>query len=1062
MKKQHLLLSLMALLFSLLSVQEAVAKTEARQDALYIFRNDGGFDFFFYGDIDRICYSKIDTLGVEQPDYVVQEVWALDTVYRIPLTAIDSVSFVTPETKVWPDVFCPDDRIGDYIIASDSVWWIRLAHDTPPELLPQKDDKLLIEEGVSTLIPDGFGGRVGAVVHEDSGWLVITLPTDPADIYQRLVAKAAAATPNARRSAPSRDIVDGTYTTEVPEQTIHIPEMNGEYEVSDGVIKTPDGTPISISADLKGNFTPYFKGGDCVYRACLFIDALDSKLVYDTKMTLNYAGGIRLKLAGDLNSRIELGVSKSIDKVQLLHIEIGTGLYLEGSIGGYEVSSDVYEEGTLTIIAQLNDDNFWKTVTMGDLHSAMPTIKFDPGVTKTSLTWENNIIDPLTENPQLPNSASFKCGVYAKAKAELSIPLSKLRKVMPDWVAMYIYQYVPALLLDSVKIEFNTGFDLGASLSMKAPWLKFFEQVPLIGQDGSIYADLDQNSEFTGEIHDNFKATFNFGKWEPGAKPELVVPGRKLGLVPSIVGVNTEIDQDQHPVKPYLYRFVAPITRDLLLPANVGFVVFEAERAKIEAQYSDIPWFGESSIDNDPEHHWFKNGTYFRTISIDPAKGESKTFIGQPIVRLVNGNEVLVNQSVEFTVDSAQFNIPQRTVFVGPEGGMVQGEYTDEKYVEVIPNMENVQVSTTAGWIDRLYWHGEDNKVGFHWQDLPQLPEGERQRQGTIYLTGLSKKGEVLVVDSITIIQAPPYIVVEPKKMEFPVEGGTKVATIIETSVSNITPTISPNNYIGEIHVSINGNTITVTADDNTDGDSRSAWVVLEGTGPDGLLVKSYAIEIIQEGSGEDPGPGEVDFSLLLEAGVPIHFGDNPPLIEGTYEMAPVELLDYTEGQWSSGDDDEDEEDRLVSVIFTFLDQTAGSITVQMTGITESGYSGDDEVALAGNIIGNGIGFTIYQIVDVQGEVFFENVKTNMMFITGEVQDGNLKDLWFGTCLSVEDDDGDVYNYIISVRDEDGISTPIDRSTFQGRPQVPDKVKSLMAKQIKKMTRSLSKRMGKQ
>ena len=313
-------------------------------------------------------------------------------------------------------------------------------------------------------------------------------------------------------------------------------------------------------------------------------------------------------------------------------------------------------------------------------------------------------------------------------------------------------------------------------------------------------------------------------------------------------------------------------------------------------------------------------------------------------------------------------------------------------------------------------------------------------------------------MDNISVIQARPYVIVEPNKMEFTIEGGTQTATIVETSLRDITARVaSP-----DISVTMDGDIITVTATKNTDESSRYDWVILEGTSPEGLQVSYHAIEITQEGSGEDPGPGEVDFSLLLEAGVPIHFGDNPPLIEGTYEMAPVELLDYTEGQWSSGDDDEDEEDRLVSVIFTFLDQTAGSITVQMTGITESGYSGDDEVALAGNIIGNGIGFTIYQIVDVQGDVFFENVKTNMMFITGEVQDGNLKDLWFGTCLSVEDDDGDVYNYIISVRDEDGISTPIDRSTFQGRPQVPDKVKSLMAKQIKKMTRSLSKRMGKQ
>ena len=78
----------------LLSAVAMPVDAQQRQDALYIFRNDGQFNAFFYGDISRICYSKIDTLGVEQPDYVVQEVYALDTLYRIPISAIDSVAFV--------------------------------------------------------------------------------------------------------------------------------------------------------------------------------------------------------------------------------------------------------------------------------------------------------------------------------------------------------------------------------------------------------------------------------------------------------------------------------------------------------------------------------------------------------------------------------------------------------------------------------------------------------------------------------------------------------------------------------------------------------------------------------------------------------------------------------------------------------------------------------------------------------------------------------------------------------------------------------------------------------
>jgi hypothetical protein len=78
----------------MLNIQSAAAQEV--QDALYIFRNDGGFNAFFFRDIDHFEYSKVDTLGVEHDDYVTQEIHALDSVFRIPISAIDSVAFVTP------------------------------------------------------------------------------------------------------------------------------------------------------------------------------------------------------------------------------------------------------------------------------------------------------------------------------------------------------------------------------------------------------------------------------------------------------------------------------------------------------------------------------------------------------------------------------------------------------------------------------------------------------------------------------------------------------------------------------------------------------------------------------------------------------------------------------------------------------------------------------------------------------------------------------------------------------------------------------------------------------
>jgi hypothetical protein len=213
MKRYISIIVAMLAMFSVLPVS-----AQQTQDALYIFRNDGQFNAFFFGDIDRIEYSKIDTLGVEQADYVVQEIWALDTVCRIPISAIDSVAFVTPENKIRADVFCPDKSIANYIVASDTINWIRLASNTPTAMIPKVGDKLLIEEE-SKYIPDGFVGLVTSVENGNNGYTIMTGALSMRDVYDRLVIKAAAATPLQSGQTRRRGLIDGTemsYTTEDP------------------------------------------------------------------------------------------------------------------------------------------------------------------------------------------------------------------------------------------------------------------------------------------------------------------------------------------------------------------------------------------------------------------------------------------------------------------------------------------------------------------------------------------------------------------------------------------------------------------------------------------------------------------------------------------------------------------------------------------------------------------------------------------------------------------------------------------------------------------------------
>lgn len=92
MKNHTIFRGLMALILLLSASQSLTA-----QEAFYIYRNDGEFNGFFYDQVLRMNLSKVDFDGVEHDEYVIQEVLTDDSLYRIPLLAIDSIGFQQPE-----------------------------------------------------------------------------------------------------------------------------------------------------------------------------------------------------------------------------------------------------------------------------------------------------------------------------------------------------------------------------------------------------------------------------------------------------------------------------------------------------------------------------------------------------------------------------------------------------------------------------------------------------------------------------------------------------------------------------------------------------------------------------------------------------------------------------------------------------------------------------------------------------------------------------------------------------------------------------------------------------
>ena len=131
----------LALILMMTSVQQLQA-----QDAFYIYRNDGDFNGFFFDEIVRMSYSKTDLEGEEHNEYVIQEIETKDSLYRIPLCAIDSIGFQQPEIKINPRVRiieqCELKQYLYYDASGDDG--IDLYFDNLPEnLIPKVGDILI-------------------------------------------------------------------------------------------------------------------------------------------------------------------------------------------------------------------------------------------------------------------------------------------------------------------------------------------------------------------------------------------------------------------------------------------------------------------------------------------------------------------------------------------------------------------------------------------------------------------------------------------------------------------------------------------------------------------------------------------------------------------------------------------------------------------------------------------------------------------------------------------------------------------------------------------------------
>lgn len=152
-------------------------------NAIYIYRNDGNFNAFFDSEIDSISYSATDTSGVVHPHHVTQLVHTPDSLYRIPLSAIDSIAFTERPVQYHPEVIKLAESYIPYIISSEGL---TITFSSLPDELRIYNGDILLYEGFTDMFPDGFVGRVTNITETGSTINVQCEEVAIEEVYEQL------------------------------------------------------------------------------------------------------------------------------------------------------------------------------------------------------------------------------------------------------------------------------------------------------------------------------------------------------------------------------------------------------------------------------------------------------------------------------------------------------------------------------------------------------------------------------------------------------------------------------------------------------------------------------------------------------------------------------------------------------------------------------------------------------------------------------------------------------------------------------------------------------------
>lgn len=550
------------------------------QDAFYVYRNDGDFNGFFYDQVERMGYSKFDLDSIEHDVYVVQEIQTADSLYRIPLAAIDSIGFQQPEIILNPNLKnLTESGIRPYITRA----WRQLVYDSsgygvhktgfvldgiPKDLLPKVGDVIVEwdEEWCKKMgiNYNSISGKVSSVKSSTDGIYVQTEPlSDLSDIFIQFISTEQI---TADRDGNVKHRLAGWHP-EAPRKA---------YEDS------ADKSFIDVNTTLKRTISP--KEGVDITLECAVELAVKMHVSYYISLRRLYVKTDIFANAG-VQPALTLAASTSFD----------TEVEVVGPIGTVKFPAN------LPIFQTKPFPKFdLKLSGSANLQLTLPKVGFDYA---QSVTFDSNASPmmsftkkeskPEDKETEVPFSSAGDVSLSLNGSVQAGVEFST-NIATNDWVEDIFYSGIDLSVMVGPKLEGRLEFstaglaDEGAYGALKKSYIKFHP----------LSADLEA------------KAMLKF-LWKDRESTTFLEASRQFGsvewyLLPDFADIKAEYDHSRREID-----FYTKTKRKTFLPNYVNVGLFNYDNELIEKYQHTLPVFiGTDSMEVKKSFAAKKAGSY--------------------------------------------------------------------------------------------------------------------------------------------------------------------------------------------------------------------------------------------------------------------------------------------------------------------------------------------------------------------------------------------------------------------------------------------------------------------